>query len=79
VDAEQRRRVEAAQLEATEAAGAAASARETLTAIDRRISELSLQLAQQRRLLAEAQRQVRGAESRVKAAQLALTRAGGST
>ena len=78
VEAEQRRRVEAARLEATAAADAAASARQTLVAIDRRISELSLQLAQQRRLLAEAQRQVRGAESREKAAQLALTRAGGS-
>ena len=71
-------RVEAAQLEAAEADEATTSAQETLSRVDRRISELSLQLAHERRLLAEAQRAVRAAETRRRAAHLALTRAGGA-
>ncbi len=77
-EADQRRLVKAAQLAAGQAADAAASARERLAAIDRRISDLSLQLAHERGLLADAQRAVRSTEASSRAAQLALTRAGGT-
>ena len=77
-ETERRRRVEAAQREAEEANEAADSAEQALSVIDRRIGELSLQLAHERRLLADAQRTLRTAEGRRRAAQLALTRAGGS-
>jgi hypothetical protein len=75
---ERQRRLESAKLEATDAEQAATAAQHELQAIDRRISELSLQLAHQRQLLADAQRAVRSTEARRRAAHLALTRAGGS-
>ncbi len=77
-ESEQRRLREAAQVEATEAGEAATSARRALAAVDRRVSELSLQLAHERQTLADAQRTLRSAETRERAAQLALTRAGGA-
>lgn len=76
--AEQSRRLEAARSEARAAQDAADRAHSELQDIDRRISELNVQLAHQRKLLAQAQRTVREADSRQRAAQLALTRAGGS-
>lgn len=71
-------RLEAARREAEEAGRAAAVAVQEVAEIDRRISELGLQIAHQRELLAVAQRSARSTEIRRRAAQLALTRAGGS-
>jgi hypothetical protein len=71
-------RLEAARKEAEEAEQAASAAAQDLADIDRRIGELSLQIAHQRDLLAGAQRKARATESRRRAAQLTLTRSGGS-
>lgn len=71
---------QAAAAHAAQAAQAAASdaarAQELVSSIDRRISELNLQLAHQRQLLADAQRALRAAENLRRATALAATRAG---
>lgn len=72
-------RLEAARTEAGEAERAATAAAQQVADIDRRISELGLQIAHQRQLLAVAQRNVRSTEMRRRAAQQTLTRAGGRT
>ncbi len=76
---QQRRRLESARAEAASAADDAAGAAEAVQAIDRRLGELSMQLALQRELLEQAQQTLRDAQTRSRAAHNALTRAGGST
>ena len=80
VQEKERRLSEAAASAAADAAAAAvkaaAHAQELVATIDRRISELNLQLAHQRQLLADAQRALRAAENQRRAAQLAATKAG---
>lgn len=61
---------------AAEAAAQAVAARELVSTIDRRISELNLQLAHQRQLLADAQRALKAAENQRRVTALAATRAG---
>lgn len=75
---ERTERMEAAHREAAEADAAAKAAAQALADIDRRISELSIQLAHERQLLTRAQQDVRAAETRRRASLLALTRAGGT-
>lgn len=75
---QQRRRLESARAEAASAADDAAGAAEAVQAIDRRLGELSMQLALQRELLEQAQQTLRDAQTRSRAAHNALTRAGGS-
>lgn len=71
---------QAAADEAAEAAATAAAqvvaAQELVSTIDRRISELNLQLAHQRQLLADAQRALKAAENQRRVTALAATRAG---
>ncbi|MGI8589696.1 MAG: hypothetical protein ACR2M5_01700 [Nakamurella sp.] len=76
---EQRRRLESARAEAASAADVAAGAAQAVQAIDRRLGELSMQMALQRELLEQAQQTLRDAQTRSRAAHNALTRAGGST
>ncbi len=76
---EQRRRLESARAEAASAADDAAGAAQAVQAIDRRLGELSMQMALQRELLEQAQQTLRDAHTRSRAAHNALTRAGGST
>ncbi|WP_090480100.1 hypothetical protein [Nakamurella panacisegetis] len=74
---EREQRMAQAQREADEADAEAAHAAADVAAIDRRIDELTAEITEQRRRLAQAQRRSRSADVRRRAAQLALTRTGG--
>ena len=74
--AAQQAAADAAAEAAAAAAARAAEAQELVSTIDRRVSELNLQLAHQRRLLADAQRALRAAETDRRTTALAATRAG---
>ena len=74
---EAQKRIAAARQEADDAAREAADAAAELIAVDQRIDELTTELTEQRRRLAAAQKRSRSADIRKRAAQLALTRAGG--
>ncbi|MET3803408.1 hypothetical protein ABIB25_000392 [Nakamurella sp. UYEF19] len=76
--ADRARRVAAAEQEAADAQAGSRAADEAVQAIEGRIKELGRQLAAEREHLAEQQKMARAAQIRRRAAQLALTRAGGN-
>ena len=78
VEKQKQQRLELAQQESDEADSAAELAQDTVDAIDRKLGELNMQLAHQRKLLDAAQQELRAAQQRRRSARLALTRAGGT-
>lgn len=78
VEEQKQQRLELAQQESDEADSAAELAQDTVDAIDRKLGELNMQLAHQRKLLDAAQQELRAAQQRRRSARLALTRAGGT-
>ncbi len=78
VEEQKQQHLELAQQESDEADSAAELAQDTVDAIDRKLGELNMQLAHQRKLLDAAQQELRAAQQRRRGARLALTRAGGT-
>lgn len=78
VEKQKQQRLELAQQESDEADSTAELAQDTVDAIDRKLGELNMQLAHQRKLLDAAQQELRAAQQRRRSARLALTRAGGT-